>query len=34
VNDFRKRTIVISQGRLLADRIEGGYQNAGEVRRA
>ena len=25
VNHFRKRTIVISQGRLMADRPEGGY---------
>ena len=31
VNDLRKRTIVISQGRLVADRSEGGYLNAGEV---
>ncbi len=34
VNDFRKRTIVISQGRVMADRTEGGYLNVGEVRHA
>jgi cell division transport system ATP-binding protein len=34
VNDFRKRTIVISQGRLVADRQDGGYLNVTEVRHA
>lgn len=31
VNNFRKRTVVISQGRISADRADGGYLNAGEA---
>lgn len=34
VNRFRKRTVVIAQGRLVADRVEGGYVEAAAVRRA
>jgi cell division transport system ATP-binding protein len=34
VNRFRKRTVVIAQGRLVADRPEGGYVEAAAVRRA
>ena len=34
VNDYRKRTIVISQGQMIADRTEGGYLNAEEAKHA
>lgn len=30
VNDFRKRTVVVSQGRIVADRVEGGYLEGGQ----
>jgi cell division transport system ATP-binding protein len=29
VNDFRKRTVVVSHGRITADRAEGGYVEGG-----
>lgn len=31
VNRYRKRTIVVSQGRIVADRPEGGYVDSGEA---